>query len=352
MRPDPAFSFPPRTVVRSTIRASRRGTTRILGIEGMMTMFTHDVAISAVSYDSLLVGDLFVRLGLRLSAPVFWQTELADAGAEPRADSTAAAVFERSARIVVVLHQRLWGREGGTSADVEALRERVRAKQQKTICVVTLDSEPVPAWLAGAPRFVMSELGAAGVVAAVADAVAASGAKVAAAAVASTAEPIKTGLAWNEAQPYMNQPRAQTALRRELDTLTTELASRVKAVSADRADGSVEFHSSPQRLVVQLGSVGLSLSWVAARSGNLSDGRLLVIEWAGSITHGRGMGGSKTASPTHEQSFRPEAKGPEDWCWRAEGTVGTSYSSRDLAGQYFSSAALTGLDNATLAGVE
>jgi hypothetical protein len=318
----------------------------------MMTTFTHDVAISAVSYDSLLVGDLFARLGLRLSAPVFWQTEFADGGAEPRADSTAASVFERSARIVVVLHQRLWGREGGTAADVEALRERVRAKQQRSICVVTLDREPVPAWLNGAPRFVLSELGVAGTVAAIADAVSASGAKVTAAPAPATAEPVKTGPAWNEAQPYMSQPRAQTALRRELDTLTTELASRVKSVGSDRTDGHVEFHSSPQRLVVQLGSVGLSLSWVAARTGNLADGRLLVIEWAGAIAHGRGMGGLKTASPTREQQFRPEAKGPDDWCWRAEGTVGTAYTSRNLAGQYFTSAALAGIDSAALAGVE
>jgi hypothetical protein len=318
----------------------------------MMTKFTHDVAISAVSYDSLLVGELFARLGLRLSAPVFWQTELADGGAEPQTDSTAAVVFERSARIVVVLHQRLWGRAGGTAADVEALRERVRAKQQASICVVTLDREPIPAWLAGAPRFALSDLGMAGTVSAVADAVAASGAKVSAAPAAAAVEPVRTGPVWNEAQPYMAQPRAQTALRRELDTLTTELASRVKLVGGDRTDGHVEFHSSPQRLVVQLGSVGLSLSWVAARSGNLADGRLLVIEWAGSITHGRGMGGSKTASPTHEQQFRPEAKGPDDWCWRAEGTVGTAYTSRNLAGQYFSSAALAGMDSAALAGVE
>lgn len=317
-----------------------------------MTKFTHDVAISAVSFDSLLVGELFRRLGVRLSAPVFWQTELADASTAPQMDSAATDVFERSARVVVVLHQRLWGREGGTAADVEALRERVRAKQQRSICVVTLDHEPVPAWLAGAPRFVMSELGVAGIVAEIADAVSASGATVAAAPASSTPEPTKTGSAWNEAQPYMAQPRAQTALRRELDNLTTELASRVKSVSVERTDGHVELHCSPQRLVVQLGSVGLSLSWVAARSGNLADGRLLVIEWEGAIAHGRGMGGLKTASPTREQLFRPEAKGPDDWCWHAEGMPGTAYSSRDLAGQYFSSAALAGINNAALTAVE
>jgi hypothetical protein len=318
----------------------------------MMTQFTHDVAISAVSYDSLLVADLFTRLGLRLSAPVFWETQIADSGAEPRPDSTAAVVFERSARIVVVLHQRLWGREGGTAADVEALRERVRAKHQRSICVVTLDHEPVPAWLAGAPRIVLSELGVAGPVLAIADAVSASGAKVAAAAPTPRTDNVKAAPVWNEAQPYISQPRAQTALRRELDALSTELASRVKSIGGERADGHVELHCSPQRVVVQLGSVGLSLSWVAARSGNLADGRLLVIEWAGAITHGRGMGGLKTASPTREQLFRPEAKGPDDWCWRAEGLAGPAYSSRNLAGQYFASAALDGIDGAALAGVE
>src|SRR5438477_11330718 len=110
---DPAFSFPPRTPFFGRPRQLRRGTTRILGLEGMMTTFTHDVAISAVSYDSLLVGDLFARLGLRLSAPVFWQTELADVGSAPQMDSTAASAFERSARIGFVLSQSIWGPEDG-----------------------------------------------------------------------------------------------------------------------------------------------------------------------------------------------------------------------------------------------
>lgn len=310
-----------------------------------MMKFTHDLAVSAVSYDALLVTELFARLGQRLSAPVFWQTRLSDGNTEQEADTTAAEVFEQTARVVVVLHQRLWGREGATTADVLALRERVRAKQQRSICVVTLDSEPVGAWLAGAPRFAMSKLGFSGVVDGIADALETAGAKVAARAAASL-EPAKIAPAWNEAQPYMAQPRAQTALRRELDALTTELATRVKSAGGERPDGQATLHSSPQRVVVQLGTVGLSLSWVAARSGNLADGRLLVIEWEGAVTHGRGMGGLKTASPTREQVFRPEAKGPDDWCWRADGggTGGTAYSSRNLAGQYFSSAALVGVE--------
>lgn len=333
------------------IRATRRSRRYIhqagslSHVEGLMTKFTHDLAVSAVSFDALLVTELFARLGQRLSAPVFWQTRLSDGNTEQEADTMAAEVFERTARVVVVLHQRLWGRESATAGDALALRERVRAKEQRSICVVTLDAAPVDGWLAGAPRFAMATLGLAGVVDAIADVVAAAGAKVAPR-TATSLEPVTVAPAWNEAQPYMAQPRAQTALRRELDALTTELASRVKSAGSERANAQATLHSSPQRVVVQLGSVGLSLSWVAARSGNLADGRLLVIEWEGAVAHGRGMGGLKTASPTREQVFRPEAKGPDDWCWRADdgGTVGTAYSSRNLAGQYFTSAALVGAE--------
>ena len=66
----------------------------------------------------------------------------------------------------------------------------------------------------------------------------------------------------------------------------------------------------------------------------------MVIEWAGAVAHRRAMGGLQTASPTREQSYRPEAKGPDDWCWRPEGTEGVAYSSRNLAGQCFTSTAL------------
>jgi hypothetical protein len=136
----------------------------------------------------------------------------------------------------------------------------------------------------------------------------------------------------------MSQPRAQSALKREFEMLSTELAERVKCESDRLGDKQVEMHCAPQRLVVQLGPVGLSMSWMAGRSGNLADGRLLVIEWDGAITHRRTMGGLKTASPTREQLYRPEAKGPDDWCWKPEGAEGSSYSSRDLAGQCFTSA--------------
>jgi hypothetical protein len=304
-----------------------------------MTGSTPDVAISAVSYDSLLVADLSARLAVRVGTGVFWRADRADVRTDPAADGAASSVLSDSARVVVVLHQRLWGRDAATAADALALRQRVRAKRHKTIRMVKLDQEPIPSWLKTAHVCAISDAGLDHVTTAVISGVVAAGGKVLPAPAIAPTQPVTVRPAWSEGhQPFMSQPRAQSALKRELDMLSTELAERVKFESDRLGDKQVEIHCAPQRLVVQLGPVGLSMSWMAGRSGNLADGRLLVIEWDGAITHRRTMGGSKTASPTREQLYRPEAKGPDDWCWKPEGGEGSSYSSRDLAGQCFTSA--------------
>jgi hypothetical protein len=219
------------------------------------------------------------------------------------------------------------------------LRERVRTKRQKTIRVVQLDGERIPSWLRTAHHCAMSDTGLDHVTNAVIAGVALAGGKVSPAPVVAPVEPKPVRPAWSEGhQAFMSQPRAQSALKREFEMLSTELTERVKFESDRLGDKQVEIHCAPQRLVVQLGPVGLSMSWMAGRSGNLADGRLLVIEWDGAITHRHTVGGPKTASPTREQLYRPEAKGPDDWCWKPEGGEGSLYSSRDLAGQCFTSA--------------
>lgn len=306
-----------------------------------MTSFSHDVAISAVSYDSLLVAELSERLSKRLMTPLFWRDDKVDVRPDEPVDVAGAEVIETSARVVVVLHQHLWGRDGTTAADAASLRERVRAKRQRSIRVVHLDDEPVPSWLSSAPASTMSEVGLDAATETIAKAIVASGGAVHALRPTIAAEPAAPLPAWSQPpRSFMSEPRALTALRREFDTLTTELERRVKFESARLGEKKFELHSAPQRLVVQLGAVGLSMSWVADRSGNLADGRLLVIQWEGAVAHGRSMGGAQTASLTRERVFRPEAKSADDWCWRPEAGDGAAYSSRNLAGQYFTSAAM------------
>jgi hypothetical protein len=305
-----------------------------------MTSFSHDLAISAVSYDSLLVGELSQRLSMRLMSPVFWRADQVHVEPSP---SAAAGIpqMETSARVVVVLHQRLWGHDGTTAADSASLRERVRAKRHRSIRVVLLDDQPVPGWLSSAPSWTMTDVGLNGATENIAAAIVACGGDVHAARPEVVPEPVAPLPAWSQPpRSFMSEPRAQTALKREFETLTTELERRVKFESARLGEKKFELHSAPQRLVVQLGTVGLSMSWVADRSGNIADGRLMVIQWEGAVAHGRSMGGAQTASLTLERVFRPEANSADDWCWRPETGDGAAYSSRNLAGQYFTSAAM------------
>ena len=304
-----------------------------------MTHFTHDVAISAVSFDAMLVAELSERIARRAGPNILWQTHRDDLHPDAAAHAAAAGAVADTARIVVVLYQRLWGRDAQTAGDAAALELRVKAKRQKSVCLICLDDAPIPSRLRGATRFMLSEVGIEAAVETILSRLSLAGGTVKRApAVVPVAAPAMRP-AWSDGPPlYMSQPRAHTALKREFEALTTELAHRVKGETDRLGQDQVEMHCAPQRLVVQLGPVGLSMSWVAGRSGNLADGRLMVIEWDGAIAHSRQIGGAKTASPTREMTYRPEAKGPDDWCWRPESGDGSSYTSRNLAGQCFSSA--------------
>ena len=225
-----------------------------------------DVAISAVSYDALLVAELSARLGLQLSMPAVWHATVADLRPDPEADAANTALMAETARVVVVLHQRLWGHDETTAADALALRERIRAKQHKSIRVIALDAEPIPAWLKTAPSCVLGDVGVEGVAKTVVAGVAAQGGNVGAAPVTPVVEAAPPRPAWSEPHAtFMSQPRALTALRHEFETLTAKLAECVKVESDRLGDVQAELHTAPQRLVVQIGSVALSMSWVAGR---------------------------------------------------------------------------------------
>src|SRR4029450_1024963 len=88
--------------------------------------FAFDVAISSVANDARLLRELERQLGLRLPSmpplrPVWTSaaTELLDA---PR-----SSVFGKTARVAVVLHQHLWGKDDTTKADAAAIKRRVTA---------------------------------------------------------------------------------------------------------------------------------------------------------------------------------------------------------------------------------
>ena len=58
--------------------------------------------------------------------------------------------------------------------------------------------------------------------------------------------------------PFLAQPRAHSALRRELDALATELKPLLRLEEALGMDTQIEIHSLPNRLIARIDDVGIS----------------------------------------------------------------------------------------------
>ncbi len=297
--------------------------------------YAHDLAISAVAYDTLLVHDVSARLAARLRhAPVL----LADA--TPIDVLETPLLREDVSRIVLILGQRLWGTDDVTNAEAAILRERARRKPSSVI-VVSLDEDPRPEWMAALQTCKLAKDGLDGVVEFVLGAIAIAGGMVREDPAPKLADAPPQTRRWPDAPvPFLGQPRAQGALRRELDALCTELQPRFDAAEALDGDHIFELHKLPHRVIARLDDVSVSFSWVRGQTGAIADGRLMVIEWKG-VAAGRGVGALKTAHPVREGVYCAEANGATDWCWRADGPHGRASSTANLVGEWMDGAAMS-----------
>ena len=289
--------------------------------------FTFDVAVSSADYDARVLRELERQLTLRLPSvppqrPVWTNTaaELLDA---PR-----ASVFTKSARVVVVLHQHLWGKDATTKSDAAAIKRRVTAKGADSVRVVLLDTSELPAWLRKSPSRRIGEIDqcADWIVDAVAElgGVTRRTTDTAVAAVATDDRLV------DQRNTFLGSHRAITHLGREFDRLAAEVTKRVATVSRDDAEIPLEVLRVPGRCTVQLGPVALTLSWVRTRPDTVATGRLMIIEWEGQVGRGGPTSGPR-AIPLRETVLRADATRVEDWQWRSDDVAGYAYDSSELA---------------------
>jgi hypothetical protein len=297
--------------------------------------YEYDLAISAVVYDTLLVRDLMALGASRLSKPPGWT------GAPVIASTNGASPLDDDvSRVALVLAQRVWGVDAITAVDAEVLRDRSR-RSPRSVVAVSLDGAPIPPWMLPVRQCDLATLGVDGVADFVLEVIADAGGNI---------KPVPTGAVavteparrWPDPPiPYLGQTRAHGGLRRELDLIVTELERRV-----DTDDGGVdkvlEVQALPNRTVARIDDVGVSFSWVPARSGAVADGRLMVIEWSGMVSGSRrGAATLKAAHPVRECVYVAEAVDPDHWCWRAEGPHGRASSTVHLVGEWIAAASMT-----------
>jgi len=301
----------------------------------MRATYEHDLAISAVVYDTLLVADLMALLTSRLPDVPVWT------GAPVTAPTTGASPLdEEVSRVALVLTQRLWRQDAITAVDAQVLHERAR-RNPKSIIAVSLDGEAVPTWMSRVRHRDLATLGVAGIANVVLEAIADAGGRVKSAPEGPPLGVTEPAPRWPDPpMPYLGQPRAHGALRRELDLLVAELERRV-----DDHEGSpqrvLEVQTQPHRAVARVDDLGVSFSWMPARSGTVTDGRLMVIEWSSVVGGGRrGAVTLQTANPVRECVYVAEAADQDHWCWRAEGPHGRASSTAHLVGEWIAAASM------------
>ena len=297
----------------------------------MTRAFKYDVAISATQFDALAATELKRRLEHVLAKGV---NPGAPSGAAAPVVTAAHKALEKDARVVVILHQRLWGSgAGGANGDIAAIKARVGTTKRKDLVIVPLDSSPVPTWLKGVIVKAAGSPTSAAVIDAVVAAVTASGG----APKRLTEAAVAARLADEESRArarasFLSSQRAFALINRELDALSNTVLKLCQAPGTLPDGLSPQVRRTPDRYTVQIGPVGLSFSWIRGRTNSIADGQLLVIEWSGQLGE-QVSPDSRAAMPAFEHVLQPSATSPEDWQWRRADLDLCSYTTRDLAAQ-------------------
>jgi len=142
-------------------------------------------------------------------------------------------------------------------------------------------------------------------------------------------------------EDFLDSHRALAVCAREFDRLAEDVAKRVADLEDEAKGWKADVRRSPGRCIIQIGPVALTLSWLRTRAETVSQGRLLVVEWHGSV----GANGqqeyvngvptvavTQTAKVVRETVFLPDASDEKSWTWRREGkNTRKAYRSADLA---------------------
>jgi hypothetical protein len=299
----------------------------------MKASYCYDVAISAAGYDAATAQRLAERLRSRLALPIFNAWEHHGTVVGDGRTRLAARVLLREARVVVVLHQRLWGATPSTEFEEDVLARRLASDGAAFLRVVALESAEHPAWMSAAVRQSDGTDGGldSTVEAIVAAVVQAGGTARVETSADTEARAARDADLDRERGFFLRSPGGTSASMREFAAVVDEIERELSERCPPRV---TQTYRAPDRLIVQLGGAGLSVSRMRAPTGVAAEASLLVIEWNGTITQ---PGSSRTrgehATPLREHVLRANAGKTTTWLW-CDGDGGQrAYTSRDLAAQ-------------------
>jgi hypothetical protein len=140
-------------------------------------------------------------------------------------------------------------------------------------------------------------------------------------------------------QPFLGSHKAVAACSREFVRLSREVLEGVSALPGAAADEKAVVRQSPDRCIVQLGPVALTLGWLRSTHDSVATGELLVIVWRGAVAPRtrhqpeRPVTGPAPLAATAlwEQVLTPVGDSEASWAWQPRGTEVGRCSSSELA---------------------
>ncbi len=303
----------------------------------------YDTAILGAEYDSDTARFLAERLRARLDeSRCVWTRDPSMADADGTTSDNACV----SARTVVVLHDRLWGRASPTTEDRTALEARIARGGGSTIFFVPLDDTPLPSWARKAKVKDLGKVPFDKGIETLLEAIAEQGGRV-------RSDPPEEATARaaiderivRDRDSYLGSHRSGPACARELERLADDVVSRIESMARDDAAGEIEVRRGAGRCIIQLGPVALTMSWIRSRTDAVIEGRLMIMEWDGIVRRGTDQvpermpvrHAYRPATLLREDVFVADAATEQTWRWRRDGQTLGTYTSRDLASRCLAS---------------
>ena len=295
----------------------------------------YDAAILGAEYESDTARCLADRLRARLNeSRSVWMRDPSMADAE----GTTTTDVCGSARTIVVLHDRLWGRTSPTSEDRAALETRIARAGGSSIFFVPLDEAPIPTW---ARKAKVADLGKRSLdesIEMLLESIEEHGGRLRTD-VDATARVANDERLVRDRDSYLGSHRSGPACARELERLADDVVQRVESLERDEAAGEIEVRRGAGRCIIQLGPVALTMSWIRSRTDAVIEGRLMIMEWDGIVRRGTDQVPERApvrhayqpATLVREDVFVADAATEQTWRWRRDGRPLGTYTSRDLA---------------------
>jgi hypothetical protein len=122
-----------------------------------------------------------------------------------------------------------------------------------------------------------------------------------------------------------------TGIDNECKQLIAGLATFGEELKNSRPDDDMSILRSPERVVIQAGTIGMSLSWFRPRAGEEINASIMIAEWEGQVT----LPGQTPLEGRHAKQISEEMfhiKQCEDSSWQWDDALGTQrVTSHELA---------------------